>query len=128
MPSMVERANPKTTPLHKELFEDGNKPVDCRDILTDDTIESVKDKLQQIAASRQEDESDLSAFNGLKIQGSEDKAKEEEIGNFANEAHQYTNTTHIIFADIDLTDPAVEAVAAKMQAVFKMKGKKKFGK
>ena len=33
----------------------------------------------------------------------------------------------IFFIDIDLTDPAVEAAAAKIQAVFKLKGKK-FGK
>ena len=29
-----------------------------------------------------------------------------------------------IFADIDLTDPEVEAAAAKIQSVFKMRGKK----
>ena len=29
-----------------------------------------------------------------------------------------------IFVDIDLTDPEVEAAAAKIQSVFKMRGKK----
>ena len=29
-----------------------------------------------------------------------------------------------LFADIDLTDPEVEAAAAKIQSVFKMRGKK----
>lgn len=29
-----------------------------------------------------------------------------------------------LFSDIDLTDPEVEAAAAKIQSVFKMRGKK----
>ena len=57
MPSMVERpgldGNHKTTPLHMEVFEEGgNHSGDGRDSLTEDNIELVNTKLQQIAASR----------------------------------------------------------------------------
>ena len=50
--------------------------------------------------------------------------QEEEIGKIC--VNSLTN--FIILVDIDLTDPAVEAAAMKMQAAFKMKGKNKFGK
>ena len=93
VPSLVERtsmeANHKTTPLHMQLFEDGDKySGDCRDSLTEDNIELVNNKLQEIAASREKDDSDLSTLFGLKIQVSEADVKEptdilpkEEIGN-----------------------------------------------
>ena len=94
VPSMVERpgldGNHKTTPLHMdEVFEEGSKHSgDGRDSLTDDNIELVNTKLQQIAAAREKDRSDLNTFVGLKINVSEDNSEEaigerteEEIGN-----------------------------------------------
>ena len=93
VPSMIEKTSVhvthKTTPMHKEFCEDGaNQPVDCKDLLTDQTIESVNDKLQQIADSREKDESEASAFSNMKTDNSKEKEKvhifpssEEEIGN-----------------------------------------------
>ena len=89
---MVERPgldrNHKTTPLHMEVLEEGIKHSgDGRDSLTEDNIELVNTKLQQIAASREKDESDLSSFVGLKVHVSEDGSEEtdekakEETGN-----------------------------------------------
>ena len=69
-----------------EVFEEGgNHSGDGRDSLTEDNIELVNTKLQQIAASRAKDDSDLNTFVGLKIHVSDDgpeeatdeKAKEE---------------------------------------------------
>jgi hypothetical protein len=37
---------------------------------------------------------------------------------------QTNNIQHNLFVDIDLTDPEIEAAAAKTQSVFKMSGKK----
>ena len=93
VPSMIERPsldeNHKTTPLHMEVLEEGSKHSgDGRDSLTEDNIELVNTKLQQIAVSRERDESDLSTFVGLKIHVSEDWSEEatdenakEETGN-----------------------------------------------
>jgi hypothetical protein len=74
---MVERpgldVNHKTTPLHMEVLEEGSMHSgDGRDSLTEDNIELVNTKLQQIAAYREKDESELSTFVGLKIHVSED--------------------------------------------------------
>ena len=59
-----------------------------------------------------------------KLEGDEDKKKEapaaEEIGITYNIQRMYSNNPTI--ADIDLTDPDVEAAAVKIQAAF---GKKK---
>jgi hypothetical protein len=88
MPSMVKRlgldVNHKTTPIHMEVFEEGDKHSgDGRDSLTENNIELVNTKLLQIAASREKNESDLNTFVGLKIHVSEgdeeatdEKAKE----------------------------------------------------
>ena len=51
------------------------------------------------------------------------RALEEEIDEKMSWSWYYQTLT-----EIDLTDPAVEAAAVKMEAAFKMKGKKKFGK
>ena len=39
-------------------------------------------------------------------------------------SHRFNQLNYNLFADIDLTDPEVEAAAAKIQSVFKMRGKK----
>ena len=53
-----------------------------------------------------------------------EESKTEEIGGNENEnaANKYS------LADIDLTDPEVEAAAAKIQSAFKMRGKKSLSK
>ena len=58
-----------------EVLEEGIKHSgDGRDSLTEDNIELVNTKLQQIAASREKD--DLGSFFGLKIHVSEDGPEE----------------------------------------------------
>ena len=86
---MVERpgldVNHKTTPLHMEVLEEGSKHSgNGRDSLTEDNIELVNTKLQQIAAAREKDESDLGTFVGMKIHVSEDGDEEANVEN-ANE-------------------------------------------
>ena len=86
---MVERpgldVNHKTTPLYMEVLEEGGKHSgDGRHSLTEDNIELVNTKLQQIAAAREKDESDLGTFVGMKIHVSED-GDEEAIVENANE-------------------------------------------
>ena len=46
--------------------------------------------------------------------------------NFCHIKHK--NVFKIFIADIDLADPEVEAAAAKIQAVFKMRGRKTLNK
>ena len=58
------------------LEEGGKHSGDGRDSLTEDNIELVKTKLQQIAAAREKDESDLGTFVDLKINVSEDGDEE----------------------------------------------------
>ena len=86
VPSLVERpeieaAGHKTTPLPRTVLEEENKTsVDGRDSLTDENIELVNSKLEQIVAARERDDSDLRKMAGLNIKEAEDEPTEEEIG------------------------------------------------
>ena len=126
---MVERqgldGNHKTTPLHMEVLEEGSKHSgNGRDSLTEDNIELVNTKLQQLAASREKAESDLNTFVGLKINVSEDgseggtdeKAKEE-TGNML--INMIIIIIHDVFFIIDLA-----TAAANSQTAFKMREEK----
>ena len=113
--------NHKTTPLHmEEVFEEGSRHSgDGRDSLTEDNIELVNTKLQQIAAAREKDESDLNTFVCLKIHVSEDgfdiatgeKAKEEK-------GNMLINIMILICYPFCL-DLADETPAGKIQTSFK---------
>ena len=55
--------------------------------------------------------------------GDDDKAASQDIGSLFNNVLMLMSKRKY-FSDIDLADPEVEAAAAKIQAVFKMKGMK----
>jgi hypothetical protein len=120
------KVNHKTTPLHMEMLEEGSKHSgDGRDSLTEDNIELVNTKLQQIAAFRERDESDLDSFVGPKINVSEDgpeeatdKKAKEETGN----AYKYDNHIRSCWFCIDLV--ADEMAAANTKTAFKIREEK----
>ena len=89
VPSLVEKpeieASHKTTPLPRTVLEEEKKTfVDSRGSLTDENIELVNSKLEQIVAARERDDSDLRKMAGLNIKDAEDEPtdanSEEEIG------------------------------------------------